>query len=118
MVCYGAPTAFLGSLLALALWRAWAVIETIVHWLFVVLGWIAVAAVGTIAAVLLSAAVALVAYIGHRIRRWQQARGACMNCPHPCVGQLGSPDGHTALPAPAVRNPKPDASEVVRDVRR
>lgn len=88
MVCYGAPGAFVTALLALGLWRAWATIETIAHWTFVVLGWIAYAAIGAVAAVALAAAVALVAYIGHRIRRWQQARGACMKCPHPCTGEL------------------------------
>jgi hypothetical protein len=103
MLCYSAPGAFVAAFIALVLWRARALIETVAHWLFVVLGWVAVAAIATVAAVVLSAAVALVAYVGHRIRRWQQARGACMDCPHPCVGELGSPGGRTALPEPAVR---------------
>lgn len=93
MVCFGAPGAFIAGVAALILWRAQAAIETAVHWLFVVLGWVAVAAVGTVAAVILSAAVATVVYVGRRIQRWQQARGACMKCTHPCIGELADSKG-------------------------
>jgi hypothetical protein len=88
MVCFAGPGAFVTALIALVLYRAWATIETIVHWCLVVAGWIAYTVIGAAAAFVLALAIMAVWWTGQRIRRWQQARGACMTCAHPCIGEL------------------------------
>lgn len=84
MFCYTPGTACCALVAAVAYWRLHAVIAEVFHWAWIVMGWFAVAAAATTAAIVATLIVAFIAWTAQLIRRRQAARGACLACSFPC----------------------------------
>jgi hypothetical protein len=88
-MCFTLPAGIVTLILAAVIYKVLHVIEVIFHLAWMITCWLAITAAAAAAAVVLGAALMVIWWTGCKIRAWQKARGACMDCDHPCSELAG-----------------------------
>lgn len=90
-MCFTFPTGIVACILAVVIFRLRLVIESVFHWAWMITCWLAITIACAVAAAVLGACLMVIWWTGCKIRAWQKARGACMNCDHPCSELVPGP---------------------------